>query len=880
MPKLTTTVREIAARIRGLFAKQVRDADLDDEMAAHIDLLAAENVRRGMSQQEAWYAARREFGGMEQIKETYRDRRGLPMLESFLNDLRYGARMLRKNPVFAAVASLTLALGIGASTAIFTIISALIFQTLPYPHPDQLVLLQRAPTQINNTATSFSTLPIDWADRVHSFQGITGYYSDALGVNLQIGDHSEHATWAEVQPNFFDVLGVRLALGRELPNSQENAHIVMSYAMWQNDFGGDPSLIGGPVSLSGRPYTLEGIAPKGFSFPSDTQVWVLPSVSGGGKVIFFQRIIARLKDGVSIPQAQNEMHGFSQIVEKLAGRRLKPIEVVPLAGFDATSIRSTLLLLLGAAGMVLLIACANVANLNFSRVANRRREFAVRMAIGAGRARLVRQLLVESVILGLVGGAAGLLLAYWGVAAVRHIGNDVLPRASEIHPDFRVLLFALTLSILTGVISGLLPALRAMRANPAEALQESGSHQSASRQRVYVTRILVVAEIALALLLVVGAGLLVRSFVRVLQVPPGYDANRVVTTSIVPISVKTRETPNRPSPFGEMLDRIAAIPGVEAAAAATQLPLKRETAPSLRFVLVENPREMKEGGDDELFFGISPDYFRVMGIPLERGRAFNASDTEQSSPVVVVSRTLADRYWPGQEVIGKHIALHPYSSTAPTQPREIVGVVADVKPFALERLDGAAQVYLPYQQAPLMVQSLAVRSSLPPSQLATEIRKAINQVDPGVAPYNVRTMNDLLSASRARRRLILLMLATMAGLALTLGAVGIFAMTSNTVTLRVREIGIRMALGAQPQNVLRMVLGQSLRLAVAGIIVGIAAAIAATRLLTSMLFGIRATDPITFVAVACGLAAVTLLAAYLPARRATRVDPSVTLRYE
>jgi predicted permease len=877
-----TWLREFGKRLGGLFSTRRRDADLEDEFAAHLDLLAEENIRRGMPRKEAHYAARREFGGVEQIKETYRDRRGLPMLETFLHDLRYGGRMLRKNPAFAAIASLTPALGIGASTAIFTIISALIFQALPYPHPDQLVLLQRAPTEINNTATStsFSTLPIDWADRVHSFQSITGYYSEEVGVNLQIGNHSEHAVWADVQPNFFDVLGVRLALGRELPNSQENAHIVMSYALWQNQFGGDPSLIGGRVSLSGRPYTLEGIAPKGFSFPSDTQVWVLPSVSGGSKVIFFQRILARLKVGVSIPQAQNEMRGFSQFVEKLAGRRLKPIEVVPLAGFDVASIRSTLLLLLGAAGMVLLIACANVANLNFSRVANRRREFAVRMAIGAGRARLVRQLLVENVILGLAGGAAGLVLAYWGVAAVRHIGNDVLPRAAEIHPDLRVLIFALALSILTGVISGLLPALRAMRANPAEALQESGSHQSASRQRVHVTRILVVAEIALALLLVVGAGLLVRSFVRVLQVSPGYDANHVVTASIVPMSVKIKETPNHQPPFAEMLDHIATVPGVEAVAVATQLPLKRETAPSLRFTLVENPREMTEGGDDELFFGISPDYFRVMGIPLQSGRAFTASDTELSSPVVVVSRSFADRYWPGQEVIGKHIALHPYSATAPAPPREIVGVVADVKPFALERPDGAAQVYLPYQQAPLSVLSLAVRSSLPPPELAVAIRKAIDQVDPGVPPYNVRTMNDLLSASRARRRLILLMLATMAGLALFLGAVGIFAMTSNAVTMRVREIGIRMALGAQPQNVLRMVLGQSLRLAVAGIIVGVAAAAAATRLLTSLLFGVRATDPITFIAVACALAAITLLAAYIPARRATRVDPAETLRYE
>jgi predicted permease len=879
MSRQTTTLREIVARIRGLFGKKHHDADLDDEFAAHLDLLTQENIRRGMATEEARFAARREFGGVEQIKETYRERRGLPMLETFLQDLRFGARMLRKNPAFAAVASLTLALGIGASTAIFTIISALIFQSLPYPHPEQLVLLQRAPTEINNTATSFTTTPIDWADRVHSFQGITGYYADERGVNLQIGNHSEHAAWAQVQPNFFDVLGVRLALGSGLPHAQENSHIIMSYAMWQNQFGGDPSLIGSQVSLSGKPYTLEGIAPKSFSFPSDTQVWVLPFVSGG-KVLFFQKILARLKDGVSIAGAQNEMHGFSQIVQQLAGRRLKPIEVVPLAGFDATSIRGTLLLLLGAAGMVLLIACANVANLNFSRVANRRREFAIRMAIGSGRARLVRQLLVENVILGLVGGAAGLVLAYWGVAAVRHIGNDVLPRASEIHPDLRVLLFALALSVLTGVISGLLPALRAMRANPAEAFQESGSHQSASRQRVHVTRILVVAEIALALLLVVGAGLLVRSFVRVLQVSPGYDATHVVTASIVPISVKTRETPNRPPSFGEMLDHIAAIPGVEAAAVATQLPLKRETAPSLRFTLVENPREMTEGGDDELFFGISPDYFRVMGIQLERGRAFNASDTEQSSPVVVVSRTFADRYWPGQEILGKHIALHPYSSTAPTQPREIVGVVADVKPFALERPDGAAQIYLPYQQAPLTVQSFAVRSSLPPSQLAVAIRKAIAQIDPGVPPYDVRTMNDLLSSSHARRRLILLMLATMAGLALVLGAVGIFAMTSNAVTLRVREIGIRMALGAQPQNVMRMVLGQSLRLAVAGIIVGVAAATAATRLLTSLLFGVRATDPITFIVVACALAAITLIAAYIPARRATRVDPAVTLRYE
>jgi predicted permease len=335
-------------------------------------------------------------------------------------------------------------------------------------------------------------------------------------------------------------------------------------------------------------------------------------------------------------------------------------------------------------------------------VANRRRELAVRMAIGAGRGRLVRQLLVENVALGLAGGVAGLVLAYWGVAAVRHLGRDVLPRASEIHPDLRVLVFALGLSVLTGILSGLLPALRAMRANPAEALQESGSHQSASRQRVHVSNLLVVSEIGLALLLVTGAGLLTRSFVRLLQVSPGYDSDHVLTASILPMSLKIRQAGNSSLPFHEILDRISAIPGVEAAAATSQLPLKRDTGTSLRFTLVENTKEIVEGGDSEVFFGVSPDYFHVMGIPLLKGRTFTEADAEASRPVVVVSRSFVARYWPNQEILGKHIAMSNFKDATKKQ-WEIVGVVADVKPFALERTDGMAEVYMPYEQAPLTV---------------------------------------------------------------------------------------------------------------------------------------------------------------------------------
>jgi predicted permease len=875
-------LREFGNRVKALFSKGQRDSDLDDELAAHLDLLAQENIRRGMSPNEARYAARREFGAIEQIKETYRDRRGLPMLETFFQDLRFGARMLRKNPGFTAIAVLTLALGIGASTSIFTVINALVFQSLPYPHPEQLVLLQHAPTQLAHSQpspTSFTTATIDWADRAHSFQGITGYYRVGQGSNLLIKDHSEHVTWSQTQPNFFSVLGVPLALGSDLPDAGTNDHAVISYSLWQDLLGGDPRTIGSPVMLGGRPLIVSGIAPKGFSFPADTQVWILPNVSAPQGVFFFETIIGRLRNGVSEPQAQAEMRGFSQTLQKLAGRRVKPIDVVPLAGFDATSIRGTLLLLFGAAGTVLLIACVNVANLNFSRVANRRRELAVRVAIGAGRARIMRQLLVENVALGLAGGVAGLLLAYWGVASVRRIGSEVLPRASEIHLDIRVLVFALGLSLLTGILSGSLPALRAMQANPADALQESNTHQSASRSRIHVSHVLVISEIALALLLVAGAGLLIRSFVRVLQVSPGYDPDHVLTASILPMSLKIRESGNPSLPLREIVDRISAIPGVVAAAATSQLPLNRDTGTSLRFALVENAKEIVEGGDGEVFFGISPDYFRAMGIPLLQGRTFTRADAETSRHVVVVSRSFVGRYWPDQNIIGKHITT-PATQSTPKTPWEIIGVVADVKPFTLERDDGMAQVYMPYEQAPLTVTGLAVRSTLAPGELADSIRKVIWEVDPGLPDYDVHTMNDRISSSLARRRLILVLLATMAAFSLMLSAVGIFAMTSSSVTVRVREIGIRMALGARPDNVLRMVLMQSLRLAALGIVVGLGAAAALTRLLTSLLYNIRATDPVTFVAVALTLAAVTLLAAYFPARRATRVDPVETLRHE
>ncbi len=672
-------LRELASRLRGLFSRAKRDAELSDELRAHLAFAEEENLRRGMPPREARYAARRDFGGVEQVKEDYRERRGLPVIETLMQDLIYGVRLLRKSPGTAALAILTLALGIGASVAILTVIDSLVFPRLPYPHSEQLYLLPHAPVQINHTLADKS-LPIDWMDRTRSFEAITSYYIDDLAGNLHAANASEHILRAEVQPNFFDVLGAHFILGQALPRDGAGVPVVISYSLWQRVLNGDPNVIGSQIKFQGVPKSVVGVAPRGFSFPPGVEAWILPNVSGEQKVIFFGSVLARLKPGVSPKAAQAEMNAFGQQVEKLAGRKLKPIEVTPLAGFDAGSIRDALYLLFGAAGLVLLIGCANVASLNSSRVVGRRRELAVRTAMGAGRLRLLRQLLIENSVTALLAGAAGWGLAYAGVAAVKSIGRDVLPRAQEIRLDARILFFAIGISLLTGVLSGLLPALAAMRVSPLEALKEDSGRQSGSARFSRLTQRLVVAEIALALLLAMGAGLLVRSFALVLRVPPGYDPGHVLTAAVF-FSWSSYATPQAANEhLDHILSKISAIPGVDSAGATTLLPLRKSSAGGLRFTIAEDPsRNSEDTGDDAIFIGVTPDYFRALAVPLLERRHFNAADTKTSAPVLIVSRSFANRYWPGGSAIGKHLLIS--ENRPPNLPREIVGVVENVRPF-------------------------------------------------------------------------------------------------------------------------------------------------------------------------------------------------------
>ncbi|PYT06403.1 MAG: hypothetical protein DMF60_09455 [Acidobacteria bacterium] len=818
-------------------------------------------------------------------------------MDVFYQDLRYALRMLLKKPGFTAIAVLTLALGIGANTAIFSVVDAVLLRSLPYPDAERLVMLWST-MQAQGVPTSGSAMPDyrEWRDQSQSFEALGGFYYGDFNLS---GANREPARvqGAYVTANLFPVLGIAPALGRGFSSEEEqfgNHRVaLLSNALWQRRYGADPQIIGRSVTLGGVAYTVVGVMPQGMPFFDNqpvVELWTPISFAPGDNFDtrnnHFVNLVGRLKPGVTLQQAQSEVSAIADLMaEQEKGNEGLGALLVPLREQFTGDVRLAVLVLLGAVAFVLLVACVNVANLLLARAAGREKELAIRASLGASRGRLIRQLMLESLPLGLLGGGAGLLLAVWGIEAMVSMLPASIPRYNAITIDARVLVSTLGVSLLTTLIFGLLPAFQIARADVQNALNESGRSGTASRRQGRLRDVLVAVEMALALVLLIGAGLMIQSFMKLRQVDPGFSAQNILTMRIpLPDSkYPVPQTLTSPTPTGlNFYDQLSTMLPLGAGSGwgkfisveGRPAPPSIEQVPLVRFAL------------------ISSDYLRTMGIALREGRAFTEQDTEKSQPAAIINETVARRFFADEDPVGKTIFMGPPESLLPPEAqtpenravrRTVVGVVADVKGSSLEQ-SGRAEVYVPYHQYRREGWSnglmLAVRSSTGSEKLLSGIREQVTALDPDQPVTNVATMEERFSKSLAQARFSMVLLGLFAGVALLLAGVGIYGVMSYVVTQRTHEVGIRMALGAQASDVLRLVVGQGMKVAFIGIGIGLIAAVALTRVMRTLLFGVSTTDPLTFTIISLLLAAVALGACLVPARRATEVDPMVALRYE
>jgi putative ABC transport system permease protein len=807
-------------------------------------------------------------------------------METLLQDLRYSGRMLVKHPGFTLIALLTLTLGIGANTAIFSIVNAVLLRPFPYEAPERLVIPGESFTGTRGGRSLSYPNFADWKDDRKVFDGASAVRSNE-NYNFTGAGEPERLQGRLVSAGFLSLLGIKPLLGRDFLADDDRPGaaptVMLSYGLWSRRFGNDQNIVGKQITLNNQSYTVTAVTPPDFQFELDADVTIPIGLSAER---FKARgadpgigAVARLKPGVSLEQAETELDVIytrlqQQYPDVNTGRR---VYLTPLHESFVGNVRQPLLILLGAVGLVLLVACANVANLLLVRSSTRRREISVRVALGASRGRIIRQLLTESLLLAAIGAVLGALLAHWGTSFIAYQLPDSIPRLREAYVDARVLGFTLGVSLLTGVLFGLAPALQASRLNLTEALKEGDRGSSGSRQRL--RSVLVVSEVALTLTLLVGAGLLIQSFRRVLQVDPGFEPQNLLTMQV---SVNNPDGQQVASFFQQLQENVRRLPGVTSVAISNGLPLGVANNPI--FIVLGRPLPEKGKEPGATRYTVSQDYFQTMGIDLLKGRVFNAQDTPETPPVMVIDEALAQQHFANEDPIGQRIS----QSTSGTPSYEIIGIVRHVEQ---DNLEGQAtrrpQFYLSFNQIPVdrlpgltRRINLLTRTNVEPTSLTPAVRGQIAALNKDQAVFNVRTMEEIVSQSVAARRFSMMLLTVFVIVALALASIGIYGMMSYAVAQRTREIGLRITLGAQTSSVLKLVVGQGMKLALVGVALGLVASLALTRTMSNLLFGVSATDPLTFVAIALLLAIVALLACWFPARRATKVDPMVALRYE
>ena len=853
--------------------------ELEEELRSHLDMATRDRTDRGELSEQAASAARREFGNVALVQHVTRDQWGSTWLEDFLQDVRYAARTLRKNPGFTLVAILTLALGIGANTAIFSVIDAVILRPLPFASPDRLVWLNGKFPLGDGAAVS----PPDFRDyraAVRSFERFSAFGYRGSPSNLS-GDKPEQVLTSIASADFFGTLGIQPLLGRDFVLADEDVSLpqvaILGYGVWKRDFGSDASIVGHNIRLDGQDLMVVGVLPTDLPLLSEAEIWLPMPMHAGGmntRLSHFLKAIGRLKPGVSLAQSRADTDAIAaHLAEKypdndkgwsLRQRLLSEALIGP--------VEPALLLIAAAVGLLLLIACVNVANLLLARSITRRREFSVRAALGAGRGRMIRQTLTESVVLALLGGMLGVLGAIWGVHALRAIGPSDLPRLHEVRISGGVLAFNAGLSLLTGILFGLVPALQVSGRIFTQGLKETG-RTSASGSQKRLGGALVICEIAVSLTLLMSAGLLLKSLWRLIHVNPGFQTTHVISARLSLNPPAYNDDARRGQFWQQLEQRVTTLPGVEAVGATSELPLTGEHS-DCPFYLPDRTYGPSEF-DDANCRQVTPGYLATMRIPLLAGRWLNDRDTAAAPKVMLVNQAFAARYFAGQNAIGKHLQVMEGRAV----PREIVGVIGNITHDALSDPQ-QPEMYTPYAQFSPPTMRLVVRAAADPQNLATALRNVISSIDKDETLSTVSSMDEVLESSVAQPRFSSQLLGLFAALAVLLSAVGLYGLMAYSVTQRVNEVGIRIALGATRGHILRLILKRGFVLTLTGLGIGLIASLAATRVLSDLLFGVTATDPGTFLGAALLLAAVALAACYVPARRAMRVDPIVALRYE
>jgi predicted permease len=877
-------------RLRALVRKKEMERELDEELRYHLDRDIEQNLQRGMSPQEARSAALRAFGGMEQAKEECREARGVRFIEDLWQDLRYGGRMLLKKPGFTLVAVVTLALGIGANTAIFSVINALILNPPHIAEVERVAAIWRT-TKDKRTEGYVSYLELqDWRVEGGSFEEIAAY--KPYGFILLNEKEAERVQGMRVTANFLSLLKVKLIRGRDFQVEEERRGaeevVIISHQFWRNRLGGNEEVLGQQLTLDGKPFTIIGILPPDFEFPlARNYTELLTTTTGEGRNLDERgaqvlKVVGRLKPGVTLTAAQAEFDNIAVNLERQCPQYSRNVTAY-LVRVDeqivGPEVRRALWVLLGAVGFLLLIACTNVTNLLLVRASVRQKELALRIALGASRWRIARHLLTESLLLALLSGGTGLLIAVWGLGAIKYYGAQQLPRLNEVQIDARVLTFTLAVSVLTAFVFSLLPVFKASRPDINEVLKASSKTATSSGSVRLWRDVLVVAEVALGLVLLIGAGLMMHSFGRLVNVPPGFDPKNVLMGRISLTRAVYENKEERVRYVNQTLDRLRALPGVESAAFVAPMPFSgANVGGDFRIEGRSEPEPGQEPAANNR--SVTSQYFQAIRIPLLKGRYFTEQDQRGGVGVAIINAALAARYFPNEDPIGKYISnIGANQNEGDLEKWEIVGVVGDVHHSSLTK-PATPEIYLPYQQNSWSWGSFFVRTANNPAALTRSFIEAIQSSDTTVPVMNVQPLTQAISDTVAQARFYTLLFALFGVTGLLLTMTGIYGVISYTVSQQTQEIGIRMALGAQARDVLKLILGQGLVLTLIGIGLGLLGGLGLTRLMQTMLFGVSATDPLTFAGVTAALALVALAACYVPARRAAKVDPMVALRYE